>query len=106
MLDAASIVAEAETRAGIADSEPTLRGNLDRLVASLNSEARLPPLGEASARKSLVDRTADRLEGLKWLHDRPQIGNEVIAQPVFLTISCSVTSIASWVSATHPTAIE
>jgi hypothetical protein len=85
MLDAASIVAEAEARAGIADSEPTLRANLDRLVASLNDEARLPPRGEASARKSLVDRTADRLEGLKWLRDHPQIGNEVIAQPVFLT---------------------
>lgn len=85
MLDAAAIAAEAEARAGIADSEPILRANLDQLVASLNADARLPPRGEASAHKALVDRTADRLEGLKWLRDHPEIGNEIIAQPVFLT---------------------
>ena len=85
MLDAAAIVAEAEARVGIADSEPVIRANLDRLVDSLNADARLPPRGEASVRKNLVDRTADRLEGLKWLRDHPEIGHEVIAQPVFLT---------------------
>jgi len=85
MLDAAAIAAEAEARAGIADSEPILRANLDQLVASLNADARLPPRGEASAHKALVDRTADRLEGLKWLRDDPAIGNEAITQPVFLT---------------------
>ncbi len=85
MLNAAAIVAEAEARVGIADSELALHANLDRLVASLNAEARLPPRAEASAHMALVDRTADRLEGLKWLRDYPEIGNEVIAQPVFLT---------------------
>jgi hypothetical protein len=85
MLDAARIVSEAEARVGTEDSEAALKVNLDQLVSSLNADARLPPRGEASAHKVLVDRTADRLEGLKWLHDHPEIGNEAITEPVFLT---------------------
>jgi len=85
MLSAAVIVAEAESRVGIIDAEYAVRANLDRLIDSLNADAKLPPKGEASAHKVLVDRTADRLEGLKWLRDHPEIGDEVIRQPVFLT---------------------
>ena len=85
MLNSAAIIAEAEDRCGIADADAVFRINLERLVESLNSEARLPAWGEASARRAIVDRTADRLEGLKWLRDHPEIGEERIAQPVFLT---------------------
>ena len=85
MLDAADIIAEAERRAGLADTERHLRPNLAQLVASLNHDARLPPRGEASARQALTDRTVDRLEALRWLRDHPEIGDEVIAAPVFLT---------------------
>lgn len=85
MLDAAAIVAEAELGAGIVDPELVFRPNLAHLVAALNSDNQLTPLGEASARKVLVDRTMDRLEGLKWLRDHPEIGDEVITAPVFLT---------------------
>lgn len=63
MLDADDIGAEAELRVGIDDSDHALHPNLERLVAALNEEARLPPRGAASARKALVDRTSDRLEG-------------------------------------------
>jgi hypothetical protein len=85
MLNAPQIIADAEARAGITDSDLSLRINLEQLVASLNEDARLPARGEASARKALVDRTVDRLEGLKWLRDYPQIADEVIHEPVFLT---------------------
>lgn len=85
MLSAAAIVADAESRIGVSDSDVGVRTNLDRLVESLNDDANLPAFGEASARKALVDRTADRLEAIKWLHDHPEIGEETIAQPVFLT---------------------
>ena len=85
MLNSAAIIAEAEDRCGIADADAVFRINLERLVESLNSEARLPAWGEASARRAIVDRTVDRLEGLKWLRDNPEIGEERIAQPVFLT---------------------
>jgi Sulfotransferase family len=85
MLKRTAIIAEAEDRVGIADSEGLFHANLDQLVGSLNTDARLPAWGEASARRALVDRTADRLEGLKWLNDHPEIGEERIVEPVFLT---------------------
>jgi hypothetical protein len=85
MLNSAAIIAEAEDRSGIADADAVFRINLEQLVESLNTEARLPAWGEESARRAIVDRTADRLEGLKWLRDHPEIAEERIAQPVFLT---------------------
>lgn len=85
MLEPSAILAEAESRTGFSDPEPFFRTNLDCLVAALNEDNVLSPLGEASARKGLIDRTADRLEGLKWLRDHPEIGTETIADPVFLT---------------------
>jgi hypothetical protein len=85
MLTSTAIISEAEDRVGIADSEPAYRLNLEQLVDSINLDARLPAWGEASARRALVDRTADRLEGLNWLSDHPEIAEERIRQPVFLT---------------------
>lgn len=85
MLNAAAIIAEAEAKAGISDTDVQLRPNLEALVASINGDATLPPQGEAGMHRSLVNRTADRLEGLKWLRDHPEIEGEVIAAPVFMT---------------------
>ncbi len=85
MIKVSEVIAEAQQRAGIEDSELVLRPNLEHLAAAFNSDNKLSALGEASARKSLIDRTADRLEGLKWLRDYPEIANEVIKEPVFLT---------------------
>jgi hypothetical protein len=85
MLDARAVIAEAEARTGFSDPEPHLHNNLEILARSLKQDAQLSTLGEASARKGLVDRTADRLEGLKWLRDYPEIANEQIEAPVFLT---------------------
>jgi hypothetical protein len=85
MLNVAEIRAEVEKRAGIVDPESALRPNLEHLVEALNCDNKLSSLGEASVRKVLVDRAADRLEGLKWHRDHPEIANEVIAEPLFLT---------------------
>jgi len=86
MLVAAEILAEAEVRAGITDSESALfRPNLEKLIGSLNAEAGLSTRGEAVTHAYLIKRTTDRLEGLKWLRDHPEIGNEAIVAPVFLT---------------------
>lgn len=84
MLNASEIIAEAETRTGIADPETALRPNLERLVGSLNQDAHLLPAAEAMAKLSLVSRTADRLQGLKWLRDYPEIGEAAVAAPLFL----------------------
>jgi hypothetical protein len=85
MLDAAAIIAEAEDRTGIDDTDVTVRRNLAALIASLNADARLPATGEAGARNWILTRAIDRLEGLKWLRDYPEIAAETVAAPVFLT---------------------
>lgn len=86
MLNAAAIIDEAQDRVGITDSDATdLLSNLEQLVGSINADARLPDWGEAITHRALVDRTADRLEGLKWLRDYPEIADEAIVEPVFLT---------------------
>src|ERR1700753_477906 len=85
LLDAAEIISEAEATAGIADSDVELRPNLEALVASINTDARMPAWGEAITQRALVARTVDRLSGLKWLADHPEIVDETIAAPVCLT---------------------
>ena len=86
MLNAAAIMAEAEASVGIKDSEARYyQPNLERLVASINAEASLSPQGEARVGAGLLKRATFRLEGLKWLRGYPEIGEEAIAAPVFLT---------------------
>ena len=86
MIDAAAIISVDETRVGIADTDgPALHRNLDRLVASINESAGLSGAGEESVRNALIARTTDRLEGLKWLRDHPEIAGERIEAPIFLT---------------------
>ena len=85
VLDVNDILAEIEKRAGRLDSELEFRPNMEHFVAALNSDNNLSAPGEASVRKSLVDRSSDRLEGLRWLRDYPEVGRQVIAEPVFLT---------------------
>lgn len=85
MLNAAEIIAKAESRAGIADPDRALTPNLEHLVASLVEDARLPGWAEEITRRSLIDRTADRLEGLRWIGEYPEIMDEAVIAPVFLT---------------------
>ena len=82
-LDAEAILAEARHKAGFADSEPEIARNLGVICASLNGDARLSAEGEAAARRSLVTRQADRIGGLKWCADHPEILDEPI-KAVFL----------------------
>ena len=84
MLDAASIISAAENHVGIADSDPCVRGNLTRLVESLNREGGLSAEGEALTTRHFGADTVNRLEGLKWLREHPEIADEVIEAPVFL----------------------
>ena len=84
MLAAASIIAEAERTVGIADSDACVRGNLERLVDSLNREFPMSPKGEMMVRSTLLMDSVNRLQGLKWLQDHPEIAAEPIEDPVFL----------------------
>jgi hypothetical protein len=84
MLEAAAIIAEAEDRVGISDSDAGVRVNLERLVDSLNRDSGLSADGVGLTRRHLANDTVNRLEGLKWLCDHPEIADEPIAAPVFL----------------------
>ncbi|MEO7248499.1 MAG: hypothetical protein ABIW31_08600, partial [Novosphingobium sp.] len=84
MLDAAAIISDAEGRVGISDSDPTARGNLERLVSSLNRTGGLSAAGTALSHSLFVGDTVNRLEGMKWVRDYPEIADEPITAPVFL----------------------
>ncbi len=85
MLDANAIIAEAEAATGISDPDTHLHVNLHSLIAALNSGPALSEAGLASTRRSELGRSIDRLEGLKWLRDHPDIAEQRITAPVFLT---------------------
>ncbi len=84
LLDVASIIAEAEAKAGIADTEIGVSGNLARLVASLRATFPMSADGEAKVRATLLTDAINRLESLKWVRDYPEIAQEPIEAPVFL----------------------
>ncbi|TCM16141.1 sulfotransferase family protein [Novosphingobium sp. PhB165] len=84
MLEAISIIAEAEDSVGIADSDRGVRENLQRLVASLQANFPMSAEGEAKVRAMLLCDSVNRLESLKWVRDYPEIVDEVIEAPVFL----------------------
>jgi hypothetical protein len=84
MLDAASLIAEAEARVGVTDTDPGVAGNLERLIAALRETFPMSEAGEARTRSILMMDATNRLESLKWLRDHPEIGEEPIEAPVFL----------------------
>lgn len=84
MLDAAAILAEAEAQVGIADGDPGVAGNLERLIAALAETFPVSEAGETRIRGMLLMDAVNRLESQKWLRDYPEIGDEPIEAPVFL----------------------
>lgn len=85
MLNASSIISEAETRVGITDSDPGVLENLTRLVDALNATFPMSAEGEAKAHAMLLTDATNRLESLRWVRDYPEIADEPIQAPVFLT---------------------
>ncbi|MFV8817917.1 sulfotransferase family protein [Haliea sp. E17] len=84
MLNAATIISEAEQRAGQADSDTSVRTNLERLVDSLQRTGGLSPEGEAMTLHQFVAENANRIEAQRWLQEHPEVADEVIASPLFL----------------------
>jgi hypothetical protein len=84
MLDAGEIIAEAEAAIGIRDTDTGVRRNLEGLVAALLETGAQPAEALARTRANLLRDTVNRLEGLKWLGEHPEIADEPITAPVFL----------------------
>ena len=86
MLSVETIEAAAEAAAQTADADAAVfRPNLAALLAALNTDGNLSAAGETEAKLSLAKRTAQRVEGQRWLRDFPEIGCEAIVAPIFLT---------------------
>ena len=62
-----------------------LQRNLDLLVDAINSEADLREVVLSMVSHSLAQSLRNRLEVEQWVRDYPEIRNEVIEQPIFLT---------------------
>jgi hypothetical protein len=84
MLNAATIIAQAEDSVGISDSDSAVRANLERLIDSLVRTSDLSAHGNTLTMRHLGNDTVNRLEGLKWLRNHPEILQEPILAPVFL----------------------
>jgi Sulfotransferase family len=84
MLQADSIIAEAESRAGISDSDRGVRANLMRLLDSLARTGGLTAEGVELTHRHFTNDTVNRLEGLRWVREHPEIAAESIDAPVFL----------------------
>jgi len=84
-LDAEELLAEACSATGLSDlGDPDPRESLRQLVASLNDEAALTPVGVAGKRAGLIRVLANRL----WLNDAfrrdPQLAAERIRSPIVI----------------------
>lgn len=84
MIDAKGVIAMAEDQVGLADPEVHLHRNLEALLASIAAGPAMHAEGIAATERSLVAFAANRLEGLRWMRDHPEIADERIERPVFL----------------------
>jgi hypothetical protein len=84
-LSAERILAGIEDKTGRPDPETWFRPNLDALVDALNRTGGLSDDARAMAESSLIGRGADRVEGIDWAERFPEIAEEIITAPVFMT---------------------
>ncbi|OBK66261.1 hypothetical protein A5653_19580 [Mycobacterium colombiense] len=84
MFDVDQLLQQARERTGLKDfGENTFREPLDRLVDSLNREARLSELGRRSIPKIITSHLVTRLEVESWYARHPEIDDQQITAPVF-----------------------
>lgn len=97
MLDVEALLERSAEAAGSDDfGEPSFREGLDRLVESLNREARLSELGSAMAEAALMTALTNRLAVEAWWAAHPEIAEESIASPIFIVgMSRSGTTLLS-----------
>jgi hypothetical protein len=85
-LDADRIAEEAQQRSGLTDFGPDQFWEPYRiLVDALNDEAQLHTVGRVLARDDLLNSLQIRLEMTDWRSRHPEIAEETIEQPIFIT---------------------
>ena len=77
---------DARKAAGLDDfGEPSYREGLEILLASLDEDDNLSPLGRAIYRGQLTKILATRLRVVKQLNDRPELAGNEIRRPIVIT---------------------
>jgi len=103
-LDADEIADEARQRAGLSDFGGDAFWEPYRIfVAALEQEAKLHTLGRLIARDDLLNWLQNRLEMTEWRNRHPEIGEQAVARPIFITgLPRTGTSILHELLARHP----
>jgi hypothetical protein len=99
-----ALLAQAREKTGLADfGDATFREGLERLVAAIESEAELSPLGRAAAEATLVGPLVNRLRIEDWWRRHPALASERIERPLFVVgMSRSGTTALSHLLACDP----
>jgi Sulfotransferase family len=83
---AAELQAQARELTGIRDiTDPDIQEPLERLLTSLNTEAQLSESGAVAMEQRIVRILSNRLRMLRDFRDHPEIDEQKIVRPVFLT---------------------
>jgi len=84
-LEETSLIAAARRESGLRDfADESFRGPLRQLLASLEEEARLHPLGRLLLRQSLTRALVNRLRLEDLCRRQPEIGELPVREPVFV----------------------
>jgi len=86
-LDPDGIETEAATLAGVdrSGAQGEFSYNLHVAVDSANEEGRLSPAGYDIVRDDILNGLTKRLQADRWIREIPEIGDEVVDRPLFLT---------------------
>jgi hypothetical protein len=85
-LEVDDLLESARRRTGLSDFfGDDFREPLARLVGSLNSEAKLTPMGRALARQDILVALQNRLYMADWFGRHPEIGEQAVRAPLFIT---------------------
>jgi hypothetical protein len=85
-LDADELLAEASAKSGLSDfGESDFLEPYRIFVRALDAEAQLHALGRLIARSDVLNWLENRLQLAAWLERRPEIADEAIAAPIFIT---------------------
>ena len=84
-LDVEGLLASARKKTGLDDfGPPAFRSGLAVLVASLDGEAQLTPIGRIAARTRIVNLLETRLRLIEHRRSNPAVADQQISQPVFV----------------------
>lgn len=84
-LEESSLLEAAEQRTGLLDfGEPSFRAPLAKLLKSIESEARLHPIGRFITRERLVGTLANRMRVTEALRREPEIRERDVSRPIVI----------------------